>query len=84
MEECFFFRAGRCTLEVIQNGESYQQKDFLWGIAYRCSNIEETLSRLENDGVHHSDIREGRKKGTMVSTIKSHNLGLPTLLLEKL
>ena len=79
-----FFRAGQCTLEVIQNSEKSQNTDSLWGIAYLCSNIEEMLSRLENDSVHHSNIREGRKKGTMVCTIKSHNLGLPTLLLEKL
>ena len=78
-----FFRAGKFTLEIIQNNTSdSQRKDRFWGIAYLCSNIELTIENLQKKDVILSPIREGRKKGTLVATVKSHNLGLPTLLIQ--
>jgi len=78
-----FFRAGKFTLEIIQNNSSDSQgKDHFWGIAYLCSDIELTIENLQKKDVVLSSIREGRKKGTLVATVKSHNLGLPTLLIQ--
>ncbi len=78
-----FFRFGKFTLEIIQNSNNNsQEKDRFWGLAYLCSDIKFTVTELQKKGVKYSSIREGRKKGTLVSTIKSHNLGLPTLLLQ--
>ena len=78
-----FFRAGKFTLEIIQNNSSdSQRKDHFWGIAYLCSDIELTIENLQKKDVVLSSIREGRKKGTLVATVKSHNLGLPTLLIQ--
>ncbi len=78
-----FFRVGKFTLEIIQNNSSNsQRKDHFWGIAYLCSDIEFTIENLQEKGVVFSSIREGRKKGTLVATVKSHNLGLPTLLIQ--
>ena len=78
-----FFRVGKFTLEIIQNNSSDSQiKDYFWGIAYLCSDIEFTIKNLQEKGVVFSSIREGRKKGTLVATVKSHNLGLPTLLIQ--
>jgi hypothetical protein len=37
---------------------------------------------LAQRGVTLSGIREGRKPGTRVATVKSHCLGIPTLLIE--
>ena len=75
-----FFRAGQLTLEVIASDEIEQ--DVFWGIAYQCGDIERTAKRLRASGVALSDIRDGRKPGTRVATVKSHCLGLPTLLID--
>jgi catechol 2,3-dioxygenase-like lactoylglutathione lyase family enzyme len=77
-----FFRAGQLTLEVIHNTEKPPEYDFLWGITYLCADIDATAQKLEKAGVSLSEIRVGRKPGTRVASIKSHNLGLPTLLIE--
>ncbi len=75
-----FFRMGKMTLEIIHNLEKPPEQDFFWGITYLCQDIEQTVAALDTRGVAHSPIREGRKPGTRVATIKSHCLGLPTLL----
>lgn len=75
-----FFRMGKMTLEVIQNLEEPPEHDFFWGITYLCKDIEQTIAALDERDVSHSPIREGRKPGTRVATVKSHCLGLPTLL----
>ncbi|TDG12530.1 hypothetical protein E2F43_13105 [Seongchinamella unica] len=77
-----FFRHGKMTLEVIHNPEDPPARDFFWGITYLCLDIDATLAVLDATGVKHSPVREGRKPGTRVSTLKSHCLGLPTLLIS--
>ena len=78
-----FFRVGKFTLEIIQNNSGDSQiKDHFWGVAYLCSDIEYTIENLRERDVAFSSIREGRKRGTLVATVKSHNLGLPTLLIQ--
>ena len=77
-----FFRCGKLTLEVIHNLDDPPPRDFFWGITYLCENLDASLSSLDEAGVTHSSIREGRKPGTRVATVKSHNLGIPTLLIE--
>ena len=37
---------------------------------------------LGERGIAASSMREGRKPGTLVATLKSHNLGIPTLLIQ--
>ena len=76
-----FFRMGKMTLEVIQHLEKPPEKDFFWGITYLCQDLDATVAALDERGVEHSPIREGRKPGTRVATVKSHCLGLPTLLI---
>ena len=77
-----FFRCGKLTLEVIQHLQEPVERDHFWGITYLCPDIEETLKRLDAAGVAHSEARAGRKPGTVVATVKSHNLGIPTLLIQ--
>ena len=78
-----FFRMGKMTLEVIQNLEKPPPHDFFWGITFLCRDIDQTVASLDLRGVEHSPVRQGRKPGTRVSTVKSHCLGLPTLLIGK-
>ena len=77
-----FFRAGKLTLEVIQPNKGLQGDDYFWGIAYQVEDLQAFLQRAHADGVQTSEIRKGRKPGTRVATIKSHHLGIPTLLVE--
>ena len=77
-----FFRCGKMTLEVIHNLDDPPQQDFFWGITYLCEDLDASLGNLDKAGVAHSPARDGRKPGTRVATVKSHNLGLPTLLIE--
>lgn len=77
-----FFRAGKLTLEVIESTRGKIAADSFWGVAYQCPDIEEASRQLAGRGVELSAIREGRKVGTRVATIKSHCLGIPSLLIE--
>lgn len=77
-----FFRTGKLTLEVIEPVADKPSRDAFWGIAYRCDDLELTRRQLTGRGVAVSAIRQGRKPGTRVMTVKSHCLDIPTLLLE--
>ena len=77
-----FFRCGKLTLEVIQHLENPVGSDHFWGITYLCDDLAATLQALDESGVAHSDLRDGRKPGTLVATVKSHHLGIPTLLIQ--
>ena len=77
-----FFRAGKLTLEVIESQKEAAAGNTFWGIAYQCRDIDQTSQRLGQAGVTVSGIRDGRKPGTRVATLKSHDLGIPSLLLE--
>jgi catechol 2,3-dioxygenase-like lactoylglutathione lyase family enzyme len=77
-----FFRTGKLTLEVIASDSDQVTDNSFWGIAYQCPDLELACSHLGARGVEVSEIREGRKPGTRVATVKSHCLGIPTLLVE--
>jgi len=77
-----FFRAGKLTLEVIESLQEPGTADHFWGIAYQCRDLEQTARQLSGRGVGLSEIRAGRKPGSLVATVKSHCLGIPTLLLQ--
>ena len=77
-----FFRAGQLTLEVIESSAEPVEADSFWGIAYQCPDIEQAAQHLAGRGVELSAIRDGRKPGTRVATIKSHCLDIPSLLIQ--
>ena len=72
-----FFRAGKLTLEVIESNNNA-----FWGLAYQCADLASIVGDLIGRGVDVSTIREGRKPGTLVATVKSHALEIPTLLIQ--
>lgn len=78
-----FFRTGKLTLEVIESAKEKPAVDYFWGIAYQCQDLEQTAGLLAGRGVALSGIRPGRKPGSHVATVKSHCLGIPTLLLQQ-
>ncbi|MEH6633890.1 MAG: VOC family protein [Halioglobus sp.] len=77
-----FFRTGKLTLEVIAADPEQHHSDYFWGIAYQCADLLRLSRDLEERGVALSEIRDGRKPGTRVATLKSHCLGIPTLLVQ--
>jgi hypothetical protein len=77
-----FFRAGKLTLEVIESDRDSAAGNYFWGIALQCQDIAQMATILAQRRVTLSDIRDGRKPGTRVATVKSHCLGIPTLLIE--
>jgi len=79
--EMLFFRTNHMSIEVIANAKN-PEIDSLWGIALRCDDINSVHGRLSHAGVSVSEIRDGRKKGTRVATIKDHVMGIGTLLIE--
>ncbi len=76
-----FFRTGKLTLEVIEPDAAPESGDHFWGIAYQCRDIDSKVTALSEAGVNVSEVRPGRKPGTRVATVKSHCLGIPTLLI---
>lgn len=77
-----FFRCGKLTLEVIVPAKGLQRPDYFWGVAYQSGDLELTHKRLSQSEVEISEVREGRKPGTRVCSLKSHTSGVPSLLLE--
>ena len=77
-----FFRSGKLTLEVIESAQKAPSRDYFWGVAYECGDLPREAERLVQAGVALSELREGRKPGTRVATLKSHDLGVQTLLIE--
>ncbi len=76
-----FFRASSMSIEVIAS-EKAPEEDHLWGLAFKTASLDTTHQRLVNEDIDVSEIREGRKPGTRVCTVKSHGLQVPTLLIE--
>ena len=79
-----FFRLGGLTLEVIHRlGEAHDPAgdDSIWGITWEVADLEAARARLEKAGRNVSDIRTGRKPGSMVFTVRDGTLDVPTLFI---
>ena len=79
-----FFRLNQTTIEVIARPDKEQSKDSLWGLAWDVEDLEATHTRLTKLGIEASDVKEGRKPNTLVSTIKSNTCNIPTLFIQHL
>ena len=77
-----FFRAGPSVVEVITPLDGSGPRDF-GGLAWEASDIEATRSRLIGEGVEVSEVRPGRKPGTVVTTVRDPALATPTLLIAQ-
>ena len=79
-----FFRLNQTTIEVIARPDEGPSKDSLWGLAWDVEDLEATHTRLTKLGIEASDVKEGRKPNTLVSTIKSNTCNIPTLFIQHL
>jgi catechol 2,3-dioxygenase-like lactoylglutathione lyase family enzyme len=80
-----FFRCGDLIVEVVHRPgtDTDALHDKLWGMSWRVADIDATRARLASAGVDASEVRDGRKPGTRVLTVRSGTCGIPTLLVER-
>ena len=80
-----FFRCGDLIVEVTHRPGKHADaaRDTLWGMTWRVADMDATRERLVANGVDVSEMRDGRKPGTRVMTVRSHTCKIPTLLLER-
>ncbi|KWV57957.1 glyoxalase [Bradyrhizobium macuxiense] len=79
-----FFRCGDLIVEVTHKPGKAEPDapDRLRGICWRVADIDATHARLVAAGVDVSEVRNGRKPGTKVMTVRSGTCGVPTLLVQ--
>lgn len=76
-----FFRTNSMSVEVMAT-EKAGAEDSLWGLALKTDDIDAMQARLVAAGIAVSEVRDGRKPGTKVCTVKSHCANVATLLVE--
>lgn len=78
-----FFRLGGMSIEVgasLRDEPDPSAPDSLWGLAYRVPDVAKTKERVAQEGLDVSEVRKGRKPGTLVCTVRKPTHGVPTLL----
>jgi catechol 2,3-dioxygenase-like lactoylglutathione lyase family enzyme len=76
-----FFRIGGVTLEIVHDASTGPTDQF-HGAAYRVKDIHAAHERLVKSGLDVSEIRDGRKPGTSVFTVRDGTCGAHTLFLR--
>ena len=83
--QLMFFRCGDLIVEVVRRpvagGDSLH--DRLWGLSWRVADIDATRARLIAAGLDVTDVRNGRKPGTRIMTVRNGTCGIQTVLLER-
>jgi catechol 2,3-dioxygenase-like lactoylglutathione lyase family enzyme len=88
-----FFRVGDITLEVAaaltpDSGEADEKpvlssdRDQLCGLSFRVRDADRACALLSASGFDVSEVREGRKPGTRVFSVRDGTCGVPTLILQ--
>lgn len=81
-----FFPLGGAVLEIIcrlDEEPDPDSPDRLWGLTWRTKDMDAAHARLSEAGFSLSEIRQGRKPGTRVFTVRDAPCGVPTLFLEQ-
>jgi catechol 2,3-dioxygenase-like lactoylglutathione lyase family enzyme len=84
--QLMFFRCGDLIVEVVRRPVAGGDllRDRLWGLSWRVADIEAARARLIAAGLDVTELRNGRKPGTRVMTVRSGTCGIQTILLERL
>lgn len=80
-----FFRCGDLIVEVVHRPDDKADKnrDKLWGMTWRVADVDAVRERLLAAHVNVSEVRNGRKPGTRVVSLRDGTCGIPTLLIER-
>jgi catechol 2,3-dioxygenase-like lactoylglutathione lyase family enzyme len=83
--QLMFFRCGDLIVELVHRPDAKGDplRDKLWGLSWRVANAEATRARLLAAGIEVSEVRNGRKPGTRVVSLRGGTCGVPTLLVER-
>lgn len=83
--QLMFFRCGDLIVEVVRRpvAGGDPTHDRLWGLSWRVADIDAARARLAAAGVDVSEVRQGRKPGTRVLSVRNGTCGIQTLLLER-
>jgi catechol 2,3-dioxygenase-like lactoylglutathione lyase family enzyme len=79
-----FFRIGGVTVELAARlgaEPAPDEPDRFGGLAYRVQDVTAAQARLAEAGFDVSEVRKGRKEGTVVCTVHNPTHGVPTLLI---
>ena len=76
-----FFRTSAVIVEVLA-GLQPSEDVGLWGLAWDTTDIDQERERLIAAGLEVSEVRDGRKPGTRVATVREPALATPTILIE--
>ncbi|MGY4297467.1 catechol 2,3-dioxygenase-like lactoylglutathione lyase family enzyme [Bradyrhizobium sp. i1.4.4] len=78
--QLMFFRCGDLIVEVVRRpvagGDSLH--DRLWGLSWRVADIDATRARLIAAGLDVTEVRNGRKPGTRIMTVRNGTCGIQT------
>ncbi|MFO1159649.1 MAG: VOC family protein [Reyranellaceae bacterium] len=78
-----FFRCDDLVIEIahdLERGVS-DDPDELWGLSWRVPDTAKAHARLEAAGIDVTDVRDGRRPGSQVFTVRSGTEGVPTLVI---
>lgn len=79
-----FFRCGDLIVEVVQRaGAATDGADKLWGLSWRVADADAARARLLAAGLNVSEVRDGRKPGTRVLSVRDGACEIPTMLVER-
>ncbi|MBI3700690.1 MAG: VOC family protein [Afipia sp.] len=80
-----FLRGSDFVVEIIHSLKQGKGDgpDKVWGLSWRVADIDAAHARLQKAGLDLSVIREGRKPGTRVFTVKNHTCNVPTLMIQQ-
>ena len=83
--QLMFFRCGDLIVEIVRRpvAGADAAHDKLWGLSWRVDDIDATRARLLAAGIDVSEVRQGRKPGTRVVSLRDGTCGIHTLLLER-
>ena len=80
-----FFRCGSAVVEFAASLKTpvSEDDDRFGGLAWRATNAAAMRARLADAGFDVSDVRDGRKPGSRVFTVRSGVVGAPALVIEQ-
>ncbi|EGP08062.1 hypothetical protein CSIRO_2660 [Bradyrhizobiaceae bacterium SG-6C] len=80
-----FFRTGGLVFEIIHRLKDGRGDgpDKIYGVSWRVADVEATRARLQRAGLEVSEVREGRKPGTRVFTVRTGTFGVPTIVIQQ-
>ena len=78
-----FFKCGDSIVEIAHSLKNANPAapDRVWGISWRANDVAAANARMAAEGFSVSEVRTGRKPGTLVFSVRDAPAGVPTLVI---